>query len=224
MLGLALLATFVWWENRCTEPMLPLELFKKRNFAFANVETFAVYAGLSTLTCPLPRTVSAANRWILGASCGCHPRPHLVRHVPALAASRPALDAPGAARASSWVLGRSSQPSGSSHSVRLAPGFTYWWELLLPLLVFAVGLSMTVAPLTATVLSDVKTTDAGKASGVNNAVARVAGLLGIAVVGAAIAGSDNTLDLAGYRLSMAITAGLVAAGGVIGLIGIRNTT
>ena len=81
---------------------------------------------------------------------------------------------------------------------------------------------MIVAPLTSTVLSDAGEQDAGIASGVNNAVARVAGLLGIAVVGAAIAGSDNKLDLAGYHLSMWITAGLIAAGGVIGLIGIRN--
>jgi hypothetical protein len=64
--------------------------------------------------------------------------------------------------------------------------------------------------------------DAGIASGVNNAVARVAGLLGIATVGAAIAGADNKLDLPGYRMSMWITAALVGTGGIIGLVGIRN--
>jgi hypothetical protein len=90
------------------------------------------------------------------------------------------------------------------------------------LLVFSVGLSMTVAPLTATVLSDADESDAGTASGVNNAVARVAGLLGIAVVGAAIAGGNANLDLSGFRVSMAITAVLVALGGVIGLAGITN--
>ena len=68
--------------------------------------------------------------------------------------------------------------------VRLKPGFDYWYELLPPLVVFSVGLSMIVAPLTATVLADADESDAGIASGVNNAVARVAGLLGIAVVGA----------------------------------------
>jgi hypothetical protein len=96
-------------------------------------------------------------------------------------------------------------------------------ELLPPLLLFAVGLSLIVAPLTSTVLADAGEHDAGIASGVNNAVARVAGLLGIAVVGASIAGADNRLDLPGFRRSMLITAGLVAAGGVIGLLGIRNT-
>jgi MFS family permease len=111
---------------------------------------------------------------------------------------------------------------GLAATIRLRPGFDYWLELLPPLLVFAVGLSMIVAPLTATVLADASESDAGIASGVNNAVARVAGLLGIAVVGASVAGSSNRLDEAGFRLAMAITTALVGAGGVIGLLGIRN--
>ena len=82
---------------------------------------------------------------------------------------------------------------------------------------------MIVAPLTSTVLADAGERDAGIACGVNNAVARVAGLLGIAVVGAAIAGADNQLDLPGYRMAMAITAALVAAAAIIGLAGIRNS-
>jgi hypothetical protein len=57
---------------------------------------------------------------------------------------------------------------------------------------------------------------------VNNAIARVAGLLAIAIVGAAIAGSHNTLDLGGFHTAMVITAWLIGAGGVIGLAGIRN--
>jgi predicted MFS family arabinose efflux permease len=106
--------------------------------------------------------------------------------------------------------------------VRLKPGFDYWTELLPPLLLLSVGLSMIVAPLTSTVLADAGERDAGIASGVNNAMARVAGLLGIATVGAAIAGADNKLDLSGYRMSMWITASLVGLGGIIGLAGIRN--
>src|SRR5262249_24788752 len=105
---------------------------------------------------------------------------------------------------------------------RLSPGFDYWTELFPPLILFAVGLSLIVAPLTSTVLADAGESDAGIASGVNNAVARVAGLLGIAVVGAAIASASNRLDMHGYRLSMAITAGMIAARALIGLGGIRT--
>jgi hypothetical protein len=104
----------------------------------------------------------------------------------------------------------------------LTPGLNYWTDLLPPLLIFALGLSLIVAPLTATVLADAGQGDAGIASGVNNAVARVAALLGIAVVGAAIAGASDELDIAGYRTAMAITAGLLVAGGAIGLAGIRR--
>jgi predicted MFS family arabinose efflux permease len=105
---------------------------------------------------------------------------------------------------------------------RLSRDFDYWIDLLPPLLLFAGGLAMIVAPLTSTVLADAGERDAGVASGVNDAIARVAGLIGIAVVGAAIAGSDNKLDVHGYRLAMLITAGLTVAGGVTGLVGIRN--
>jgi len=104
----------------------------------------------------------------------------------------------------------------------LQPDFSYWMELFPAILVFSVGLSLIVAPLTSTVLADAGESDAGIASGVNNAIARVAGLLGIAVVGAAIAGPGNELDLSGYRMAMGITAVLIASGGVIGLVGIRN--
>src|SRR3989442_13283233 len=105
---------------------------------------------------------------------------------------------------------------------RMNRSFSYLTELLPILIVFSLGLAMIVAPLTATVLADANETDAGIASGVNNAVARIAGLLGIAVVGAAVAGGGNRLDVSSYRLAMAITAALVAAGGAIGFAGIRN--
>ena len=82
---------------------------------------------------------------------------------------------------------------------------------------------MIVAPLTATVLADAGESDAGVASG--DQQRRRAGrgpASGIAVIGAAVANSGNSLDLSGFRLSMAITAALVAVGGAIGLAGIRN--
>ena len=70
----------------------------------------------------------------------------------------------------------------------------YWLDLLPPLMGFAIGLTLTVAPLTTTVLSDAGPGDAGVASGVNNAVARVAGLVAIAVVGIAAASGSSAPD------------------------------
>jgi MFS family permease len=217
--GIVLFTVFVLWERATAQPMLPLRLFARRNFSFTNLETLAVYAGLSTLTFFLVLFVQqsagysalksglalvpiSAVMFVLSPRVGrlsMRYGPRLFMGIGPLVAAAGLL----------WLM-------------RLKPGFSYAGDLLPPLLVFSVGLSMIVAPLTATVLADAGERDAGIASGVNNAVARVAGLLGIAVVGAAVAGADNRLDVSGYHLAMAITAILVAAGGVVGLAGIRN--
>ena len=218
--GLLLIALFVAWERHHPHPMLPLRLFSKRNFTFANVETLTVYAALSTLTFFLVLFLQQlAGYSALKSGLVLVP----ITIVMFLLSPR---------------VGRLSMRHGPRFFmgvgpfvvavalvplVRLKPGFDYWRDLLPWLLLFSVGLSMIVAPLTSTVLADAGPRDAGIASGINNAVARVAGLLGIAVVGAAIAGADNKLDLPGFRKAMWITAALVATGGLIGLTGIRNT-
>jgi MFS family permease len=93
----------------------------------------------------------------------------------------------------------------------------YMTDLFPALVLFGLGLSMTVAPLTATVLAEADATNAGIASGINNAIARVAGMLGIAVVGVVVAGiSGDSLDTRGFHVGMAVVAVLVALGGVIG--------
>jgi len=219
--GALLLAAFVLWELHHDAPMLPLRLFRLRNFTFANVETFAVYAALSTLTFFLVI--------FLQQIAGYSPRDSGLATVPISIVLF--FLSPRVARFSARLgprffmgLGPLICAAAIVWMRELSPGFDYWTELLPPLLVFSIGLSLIVAPLTTTVLADAGESDAGIASGVNNAVARVAGLLGIAIVGAAIAGSGNRLDLSGYRLSMEITAALIAAGGVVGLIGIRNRT
>jgi len=219
--GAALLAAFVAWELHAPAPMLPLRLFRRRNFTFANVETLAVYAALSTLTFFLVL--------FLQQLAGYSALESGLATVPITAVMF--VLSPRVGRLSMRTGPRLFMGTGPLVCAAalvwmrpLAPDFDYWTELLPPLVVFAVGLSLIVAPLTSTVLADAGERDAGIASGVNNAVARVAGLLGIAVVGAAIAGSANQLDLAGYRTAMGITAGLIAAGGAIGLAGIRNRT
>jgi hypothetical protein len=106
--------------------------------------------------------------------------------------------------------------------VRLPVHLNYWLDLLPPLLGFAFGLTLTVAPLTTTVLSDAGPADAGVASGVNNAVARVAGLVAIAVVGIAASSGSGVLTASGFHTAMLITGLLICAGGAIGAVGIRN--
>ena len=107
--------------------------------------------------------------------------------------------------------------------MRLPTHVDYWTDLLPPLLGFSVGLSLTVAPLTTTVLSDAGPGDAGVASGVNNAVARVAGLVrdrGRSASPPRAAAARLTEH--GFHLAMLVTGVLMCAGGVIGAVGIRN--
>jgi EmrB/QacA subfamily drug resistance transporter len=217
--GLAFLAAFIVWERRSTHPMLPLRLFARRNFTFANIETLTIYAGLSTLTfflvlfaqqlagySPLKSGLALLPVTVIMFTLSPRTGALAIRLGPRL------FMGVGPLVAGAGLLGLT----------RLRPGFSYWIDLLPALVVFSVGLSMTVAPLTATVLANTREHEAGIASAVNNAVARVAGLLGIAVVGAAVAGSRNSLDVSGFRLAMIISAVLVAAGGLIGLLGVRN--
>ncbi len=217
--GGLLLCAFVAWESRRVQPMLPLRLFARRNFAAANLETFSVYAGLSTLTfflvlflqqlasySPLRSGLATIPITMVMFALSGRSGRLAMRFGPRLFMGLGPLVC---AVALVWVS-------------RLAPGFSYWRSLLPPLLLFALGLSATVAPLTATVLADAGPADAGIASGVNNAIARVAGLLGIAIIGSAVAGPANRLELGGFRAALEITAGLVGAGGLIGLAGIRN--
>jgi len=218
--GLLFFAAFLGWEERWSRhPMLPLRLFSRRNFSFANLETVTVYAGLSCLTFFLVLFLQQ----LAGYS--------------ALKSGLALLPITAVMFVLSPRIGRLSMRFGPRVFMGAGPlvagaglvwltqmheRFGYWTELFPILIVFSIGLSMIVAPLTATVLADASERDAGIASGVNNAVARVAGLLGIAIVGAAVAGGGNQLDVSGYRLSMAITAALVAVGGAIGFVGIRN--
>ena len=219
--GLVFFALFLLWERRAKQPMLPLRLFARRNFSFANLETFTVYAGLSTLTFFLVLFVQQ-----LAGYSALRSGLALLPITVVMFTLSPRVGRLSMRYGPRWFMGTGPFVAAAAMGglYRLKPGFSYWWELLPPLLLFAVGLSLIVAPLTATVLADADERDAGTASGVNNAVSRVAGLLGIAVVGAAVSNTSNQLDLPGFRMAMGITAGLIVAGGVIGLAGVRNVT
>jgi len=119
--------------------------------------------------------------------------------------------------------------AGLSLLLRTGIETSYVADLLPALLLFALGLSMTVAPLTATVLADADTTDAGIASAINNAIARVAGLVGVSVVGVLVASTlagdtfaANEESVSAFHHVVAICATLVAAGGAAAIIGIAN--
>lgn len=224
--GLVSFAAFLAYERRAAEPMLKLELFRRRNFAVGNLETLTMYAGLSVLffflviflqqvagysalesgLATLPVTVVM---FVLSRRFGALAD----RHGPRLFMGA----GPFVAAAGILLL------------LRTGIETSYLSDVLPAMLVFSLGLSMTVAPLTAAVLADADETDAGIASASNNAVARVAGLIGVTVVSLAVASqlpgdtfAPNDQSVDAFHQAIGICAALVAAGGIAGALGITN--
>jgi EmrB/QacA subfamily drug resistance transporter len=226
LVGVVALASFIAYERRAAEPMLKLELFSRRNFAVGNAETLTMYAGLGILffflviflqqvagytalesgltTVPVTVIMFALSRRF-GALADRH-GPRLFMGAGPLVAA-----------------------AGILLLLRVGMHPSYVGDLLPGLVVFALGLSMTVAPLVATVLADADEHDAGIASAINNAVARVAGLVGISIVGVIVAstlvGDTFTADAESVRAFhqvLLICGLLVAAGGIAGVLGIVN--
>jgi EmrB/QacA subfamily drug resistance transporter len=183
LLGLVVFAGFVAHESRVRMPMLPLGLFAHRNFSVANAQTFAIYggigllgffqtiylqqiAGYSALKSGVTGLVPTAVMFVLSARMG---------RLADRYGARPFL-----------VAGPLLMAAGFGLVQRYGTSVSLVGDVLPALLVFSLGLSMTVAPLTATVLADASESDAGIASAVNNAVARTAGLIAVAAVGAAV--------------------------------------
>jgi EmrB/QacA subfamily drug resistance transporter len=218
--GAVLLTLFVLWERRAPDPMVPLGLFRRRNFTFANVETLLVYAALSSLFFFLAIYLQQVAGWsALEAGLAGIPVTILMF---LLSRRMGALSGRFGPRLFMGV-GPLLAGAGTLLLTQVGEEVDYVADVLPAMILFGLGLSVTVAPLTSTVMADAHRGDSGIASGVNNAVARVAGLLGIATVGVAVAGrSGSELDLAGFRLGMAVTAALLVGGGLVGLLGIQN--
>lgn len=186
IIGLALLAAFIAWERRSPQPMMPLHLFRSRNFSAGNLTTFTVWGGLNVATFFVVLFIQQVGGYTpVHAGLALLPITVMMftlsRRFGALAdrVGPHAFMAGGPMTAGVGLL----------LLVRVGPGADYLTELLPGILLFGLGLSLTVAPLTATVLGAVEPGHSGLASGVNNAVARVAGLLAIAAVGAVVAAS-----------------------------------
>ena len=211
--GLVLLALFVVHEQRTRSPMLPLSLFRRRNFAVGNLETFAIYGGLGiTFFLLVLFLQEVAGYGALAAGLALTP----LTIVTFLLAKRMGRLADRYGPRVFMGLGPLIAAAGLTLMLGVGAHVNYLIGLLPALLVFSFGLSCTVAPLTAAVLSDVEESNAGIASGVNNAIARIAGLISIAAVGAVISASFNSSlnqHLAGVTLSDEAQAQLAQARG-----------
>jgi EmrB/QacA subfamily drug resistance transporter len=213
VLGAVLLGGFVLLERR-PGAMMPLGMFRVRTFSVANLVTFVVYgaftAGLFLVTVylqvglgfsaviagasglPITVLLVLGSSWVGGKVSIHGPRWFLT--------AGPLVMAGGL-----WWLGQ------------LQPGDGLWSMVLPAMLLFAVGLVLVVAPVTTAALGDIEPEQSGTASGINNAVARVAGLLAIAVIPALAGMGDD--GVSGYATAMVLCAAVCALGGVVSVVG-----
>ncbi|WP_407345193.1 DHA2 family efflux MFS transporter permease subunit [Pengzhenrongella phosphoraccumulans] len=215
---------FVAIEARSPHPMLPLEVFRSRVFSAANVVTFVVYGAIGGLFFFLVITLQV----VVGFSplaAGLAPLP--VTLLMLVLSAR----AGGLAQRIGPRIPMSVGPlvcaAGALLLAGIDAGSTYVADVLPGVVVFGLGLSLTVAPLTVTVLAAVADRHAGVASGVNNAVARAAGLVAVAVLPLAAGVGTSLIDpvtlAPANRTSMLLCAGLLAAGGLLALATIPSS-
>jgi EmrB/QacA subfamily drug resistance transporter len=234
--GIACFALFVLHEMRARHPMLDLALFKIRNFTVANLTTLSTYAGLiGGLFFVGLFLQQVAGYSPLEAGLATTP----ISLILFFLSPRWGRMASGTGPRLPMTLGPIVGGAGLLLLLRIGSGADYVSDVLPGILVFGFGLSATVAPLTATVLDSVEERHVGIASGVNNGVSRVAGLLSVAVLGAVISarfaaltggnisGGPLTAQAASastsaFHLGIAIAGVLMIVGGLVSAFGIEN--
>ena len=224
--GALALAGFIAYERRAAQPMLSLSLFERRNFSVGNLATLAMYAGLAILFFYLVIFLQqVAGYSALEAGLATLPTTLIMF---ALSSRFGALADRHGPR---LFMGAGPLIAAAGILLLLRTGLetAYVADVLPAVLVFSLGLTMTVAPLTAAVLADADETDAGIASAVNNAVARVAGLVGVPIAGIVAAGAlggdtfvADAASVDAFHRVVVICAALLAAGGAVGALGIAN--
>ena len=210
--GLLLMAVFIWHEAHSRNPMLPLGLFRSRTFSAVNVLTLLLYAALGGAFFFLPFAliqVAGFSATLAGASF----LPFTLIMGALSRWSGGVLDRFGAR----WplVIGPAVAALGFG-LLALPVGGASYWAFLGPITILGLGMVVSVAPLTTTVINAVPTHQTGVASGINNAVASVANLLAIAVLGALALGAYNqALDdhLEGRPVSSAVARAVQSAHG-----------
>ena len=216
IVGVLCFAGFLVRERLAKQPLMPLSLFAVRNFAVGNISTALVYGALSIggfivviflqQVAGWPATLAALATLPVG-----------ILNI-ALSSWFGTLSAKYGAR---WFMGFGPILAGLGFLLMLTTTdpVNYWTQLLPGVLLFGLGLSATVAPLTSTILGSISEKQSGIGSAVNNAVSRVAGLIAIAFLGLVI---GPHVDLGGFHRTLILTAALLILGGVVSAIGIVN--
>jgi len=228
-LGVACFAGFVLTERQRTrtghpQAMMPLNVFASKEFTAVNVITFVVYGGMGVVFFLFVVTLQVVSGYSpIAAGASLVPVTLLMLALSARAGALAQRIGPRIPMTVGLVV----VTAGMLLMTRIGLHASYLTEVLPAVVVFALGLSGVVAPLTATVLATADVRHAGVASGVNNAVARAASLLFVAAIPplAGLTGNVQSYPLVflhGFRIAILASAALVASGAVLSFFTIRD--
>lgn len=221
--GVLCMVAFVVVEARSAHPLVPLDLFRNAQFSAANAVTLVVYAALGVVFVFLVLQLQVVAGWSPLAS-GTAVLPVTV--VMLLLSARSGALAQRIGPRLPMTVGPLLAAAGVLLLARIDAGASYLLDVLPAVVLFGAGLTLLVAPLTATVLDAAEPRHAGVASGVNNAVARTAGLIAVAAIPVAvgIGGADYADPAAfdaGYARAMVLNALLLLTGALLAAVFIR---
>lgn len=215
--GILALIGFVVHEKRVAHPMLPLDIFKNRNFSAGNIATFLIYAALSLQGFLLVIFLQQiAGYPATFAGLALVPTTIIMFFL----SSRFGALAGKYGPRLFMTLGPVLSGLGTTYMLNVELPTNYWTQIFPGIIIFGIGLSMTVAPLTSAILGSIAVARSGIGSAINNAVARIAGLLSVAMIGLLV---GKSLDIHGFKVGLLVCAVLFIVGGVVSWVGIRNT-
>jgi EmrB/QacA subfamily drug resistance transporter len=221
-IGVTALVIFPMIETNATSPLLPLGLFRSRQFTGANLTTLAVYAAIGGALFLLALQLQQSLHYsALAAGLATLPTTVIMLIGSPMVGALAERTGPRLP----MTVGPLIAAAGLALMARITPGASYLGAVLPAVVVFGIGLAITVAPLTAAVLAAVPDNLAGTASGVNNAIARLAGLLAIAVLPVAAGMRASAGQPLGHSFAVAIliAAAVAATGGVAAALTIRTS-
>lgn len=212
ILGFILFAGFVWHEKKSSDPMVELSLFRSRNFSGSNLMTFAMYGALAGFMFSLVIYLQTRMGYS-SVKAGVSLLPVTIMLM-LFSGKVGAIFSKYGPRIF-MTVGPLLVSLAMILLLNFRQGDSYLWYLLPCIMLFGAGLVLLVAPLTTTVMTSVDDKYSGIASGINNAVSRIAGLLVVASLG--LLGEDSL-----YRFSIVLCAALVAAAGITSYLLIQN--
>lgn len=214
--GVFCFAAFLWWERRVAEPMVPLGMFRVRNFGFGNLATLFIYGAFGLGGFVLSVFVQEVGGYP-ATLAGLVSLPSSLLLI-LLSPRVGALSARFGPRIF-MTVGPLVVAAGYLYLLVVTNEVEYFTQLFPAILLIGLGIAIIVAPLTSATLGAVDRARAGIGSAINNAVARVAGLVTVACTGLIV---GERLDLEGFHRAAIATAGLLVIGGVVSWVGIRR--